>query len=496
MVDVKTKIFMIVTLIASVTLYYYLYYKKKNDPPATVVIPSIKDVLIKNLSKIDPQSYLYSVSSDKLYMKDKDGNFHDAGKGSDCKGIANTAVPLIDIKTTYNCSQPEAKANCGTDTDPTHYVSIVSESAKDYEKRINDSLSTPYVPDPKVCSTSSDTYGPFYVDPAILPPPTFPEYLSKNAKKIISMAEQMGEIMAISQVLGHFAIVAVLLPTFINGTPEEKIQAGIMSGQVILSGLAKDLLEFDSSLTAEEIEDMTEKGGGEMMDTAMIWVKQAGSEISEKIVSTVGREVLEAIPMISNMLMLVQMAGMILDMIDPCGLNNDTDTVTQDLLDKLKLAYDDAINKISSDSTYPNIWDASNNCDYDLNKAYTWNNCLTDEYKNTTTQKDFLAEDTALIQKYQNEYLDALKVNSYGQTIKKSLTNVELQRVLEINVGGDWSKIGKATKSDIKLPDSNALKVIDLLFTNNNVIVASEVNQHIYFIFTFVIILIVITFLL
>jgi hypothetical protein len=196
-----------------------------------------------------------------------------------------------------------------------------------------------------------------------------------------------------------------------------------------------------------------------------------------------------AIPGVNILASLAEIAfigGMILDAVDACGLNSGY--FTQDILDKYKTSLDKSIEKI--DPSFLQIFDASNICSYQLLEASSqWNFCLSDDDKKNKDKDAFSKTDGELINKYQNEYLDKLTVNSLGQPLLPIYTNKDLASIFNQNVGGiDWSSI--ATDQYVFGNKNDKIgQQLALIFTDENVVYASYIYHYFYILIIFIIIL-------
>jgi hypothetical protein len=175
--------------------------------------------------------------------------------------------------------------------------------------------------------------------------------------------------------------------------------------------------------------------------------------------------------------------------------------LTQKTLDFYRDVYDQSLFTMFRNKSYPNIFDPSLLCGYDLDCGSSFD-CLSEEDKkvneaNFKTEEEFCSfkGDTDLLSKYMDEYLRNLKVNSSGECIGE-ITNDVLATYFDMYVGGgyDWSFIRDIKPEDIVLPEDKQLKVFELLIANKNVLVASFIDKNRYYVLAIFILLVVIMF--
>jgi hypothetical protein len=510
-IGTKTKI-VVLTVTCLVALVVYLVYKNENKPSdssKTFTNSAIPQKIQEALNKLTTslKVYLYGTISGKLYMKDTDGKYWDCGMVIDCPGMATKAAPILDIFKNYNCADipDKYKAECaGTLGDKTKIVSIRIQTAKDYEDFIQKSVVGKYAPDISECVGGDNGDGggtgenvaqviAQFIGNTFM---SLPEYIYAHRDAILNLAKQLGPIVAATKYIGHYAIIFFLLPSILSGNPAQQLQAGIMGGQVAMTELLKwgvgRSAELLASRTAAEEANIISESGGELFTASMSSIMRTAG--------TLGLEALNFSAIALSKLMgwagVIQMLGMGLDALDPCGLSGGA--MTQGVLDSMKASSDLSLSISSGGMTFPAIWDATLMCDYNLNSNFIWQNCLTEKQKEGKNQKDFCAEDNKKNNDYFQEYLDALKVNSNGQTISQKgggYSNKMLQKIFEDNVPGfDWSALGDIKPNDIKLPTDKNIKQLDLLFTDQNVILASYVYQYWWLFLGFFIFIIILVF--
>jgi hypothetical protein len=265
------------------------------------------------------------------------------------------------------------------------------------------------------------------------------------------------------------------------------IQSAAFIGPLILKKVSEYILEWQAKSATEAV-------GKEALETTIECVTYAARE-ALFFTRTALQSVIDfamAIPgvdIIAGLADFLMMAGMALDAVDFCGLRSGY--FTQDILDKYKTSLDLSIQR--NDPSFLEIFDASNVCSYQLLETSSrWNFCLSDNDKKKFKDKEEYSkssDDGDKINKYQNEYLNNLQVNSLGQPLLKMYTNKDLAAIFNQNIGGiDWSSI--ATDQYVFGNKNNKIgQQLALIFTDENVVYASYVYHYFYILIIFIIIL-------
>ncbi len=197
----------------------------------------------------------------------------------------------------------------------------------------------------------------------------------------------------------------------------------------------------------------------------------------------------------------IQIAGMIVDALDPCNINSSAMNLDQKTLDMYRESYDSMLYMSTKGMSYPTIFDPSPICEYDLDCNNTFD-CLSDEEKkanekNYTSSEEYCVfkGDTEKLKQYMDEYLENLTVNSSGECIG-DITNDVLATYFDMYVGGgyDWSFIRDIKEEEVVLPKDKQTKVLELLLANQNVLVASYIDQNKYYVMAVFILVVVIMF--
>jgi hypothetical protein len=498
MVEISTKVKVIVFVVFFIALLiaFYIIYKKKTE----ISDESPTDKILNSVKAGDVQIYCYSTTTDTIYMRDINANYWIVGPSAQCPTLAQTAVQIQDVYATFSCDKiPDEykdKNYCGEYTGQSDkFVNILIKSASDTEAAIiKNANKKTYTPSLTSCFATSSPSGnnnspnlnpiSFLKQKFMSLGDWFKSHADEIKESAISAGTQLGLMGIVVAMTNKWAIIMFLLPTIINGTNAQRIQAGAFGGQMVIEHLLqaalKSVTETIATRTAAETADIV------------------GESIFDSIISSAVdcglRAIASAIPIVNTILTVFMLLGMFIDIFDPCGLNSGT--LAQSDLDKIKLAYDGAYSAVTGGISYPTVWDASLICEYNLDCNVHWNNCMSAQAKAATTKDIVCKADQDLLKKYSNEYMAALKYNSMGQCINRdpngiNITNQALQKMLEEAVPSvDWSSIGSATKDDIvkSLPTNLNLKNIDLLFTDNNYIEANYVAYH-WIIFSVIILL-------
>lgn len=505
----KIKLFIVVIIGIIFTCVYYFYIKaplKNSDPSIPENLPPL------NLKPGSPSTYLFSKTSNKLYMKDISGEYWDAGLAGDCIVLSSSpsTTVIADVYGTYNIDTlpPKYKNSAGCtnlNPDGSDYCRVLLQTADDYEKFIVKNIKGKYVPSAVSCSGAGSgsngagvgsDFGKMLLASMknIFMGPL--EFLNEHKDELIQLASTVGEIVAVTRILSNFAAGRMLAPlvapafimmqAVINGNTQGIEEAAVQSGFFAFKAGVDKFLEKTAAEGGEDAGLSLASSTSEELITAT--VEEAASAATE-IATTMAAAVAPVLVAIE----LVMVAGMILDMLDLCGFNKGY--LDQSTLDTLKDSYSKLLYNSTNGTSYPILWNAVNNCEYQLDDLKYWYNCMTPDEQAKNPQSTYCKDYSDKINQYSKEYLNSLKVNSQGQCLK-SVSNIELQRYLqEIAPQFTWDEIGALTNAKIKkitLPTNNTLKKMDLLFTNKNVIVASYVDHYWYLVVLFMILVLII----
>jgi hypothetical protein len=442
-------------------------------------------------------TYLFSsdAKKDVVYLQTKD-KVYKVGKFSDCPNIVNqpNAYEITDIIQVYSClTIPEKYKNkCDGDTGS---VEVVMKSADDFQKYLEEqSAGNSYTPDVSICWQPSSSGGTgiqkdisnFFTKKYY----DIRDYLSDHRDEIIGFVGQFGVMEAVNKTLGHFGMLVLVMQGFLSSNEWVRQKSEIMSGQIILGGIVGAI---------QEALPLVEKEGAKWIEAEdgqvyQVMTKYAGKMLLELDLKLGTRETLNfacsLITKVFGVVGYIQMAGMILDTIDPCSFNSMNKNLSQDMLDNIKETYEKSMFVTSGGLSYPEVWDPTANiCDYDLDPqscGQQYDTCLSADDKKKVSKEDYCNKDWVNnFSKYQEEYLDHLKFNSLGQDITK-LTNKKLAEYFSKYVGGgiDWSILSTVNKENylqhFSLPNNNTLRILDLYAVDNNAILASYMSEYWY----------------
>ena len=467
-------------IVVIITIYSIIYFNNNKAKPVDLNKKIVDAILTDASSGI----YLYSEKSNTLYYKDKNGSYFIVKEGTTCTGLMNKSIPIRDITQTFKCDKVPDKyknKNKCSSSDPNSYITVTIKTATEFEDSIKKSpLIDPNLNDCVSDSTLSDTNFTLYS--------TIESYVIKHADDIKELGLQVGIMEALNMVLKHWAILIFIIPMITSSQKDMRVKGGIQSavflGPVILSKVSEAILEWQAK-------SATEIAGKEAFETTMECITYAAKE-ALFFVRTALQNVIDfamAIPgvnIIAYIAEIVFIGGMLLDAVDQCGLNSGY--FTQDILNKYKESLDSSIKQ--NDPSFSDIFDASNICSYKLlDSSSQWNFCLSDDDKKNKNKDEFCKTDAELINKYQNQYLESLTVNSLGKQFLPMYTNKDLAEIFNKYVGGvDWSSI--ATDQYVFSNKNNKIgQQLALIFTDENVVYASYVYHYFYIFIIFLIIL-------
>ena len=484
------------------------------------------DSFAKNLNGI---YLLYESDTDeKLFLKTRTNDadeYYYVGTCNDCPAGCQNAFGINDISTLVDCSDPQNFSLCcpsGTGNTGCVSTGFIEKKIKDKQDVLNEIQSVSkknpkltmndcmYIINRQSGPTGTSTpsgdngddeditnYLAMFGNDVKEMGTDLLDFFSKNSKQLIQIVSLMGLQKAIAQYIGHWSEFVFILPMLQNG---QWTGAGIMSGFILSKFLLgrteveiKLLLQKALSNAAEKLEsdaftdladDAVERIGVEMSTRiATSTAEEAGEMVTEALVEGVITEGL------FEVVGVVQMFGMIMDMIDPCGLQN---TVSQDDINKVSQAMDQLFYiNIMNLGTYPAFFTAEQVPEY----KFSCSNPDKIQDKNDPCY-DF----TKFTNDATNDYLNALTVNAYGQCIR-NYTDQEiadfLTKLLGITVTADDIKSSKKIMTDTKSVQSSInklLKVYSLSLADNNIIIADYIYKYWYIvlILLFVIILIAI----
>ena len=509
--EVSTKIRIIIILIfftiIGLIILYFVHKNKKN----TNAIPSIPQQISSNISKggvflTGPSS----IQGQPLIYRDLNNKYYNAGYCIDCPSACSVAVPILDVIKT-DCS---SKTNCLP-----VLVSSAQNLTNSYIEQAGSNIMTQ-----KDCSVVIDTSG----DPSS----TYAnqqamslvaqsangiwsnlwDYLSAHKDMILNMAEQMGEQLAISKLLpkiiSEYAIVIVMLPGLLSSDANTRyvsgVNIGIYSGKdLIFSSLPKALNAF-----AESSEDAISEVSNTAMDAAISSATEIAAQATEEVAAKMVASVLESmaeevIDPAFSIITILQLVGIVLDSIDPCGYGN---TLDQDDINSTKTAFDSALftSLLNNVGHVPVEWYAENIKEYGLtcqDKSIMKISRLSKDYLTRPENifgapaDDCVNVETQLRLNYTKQYQDSLTYNSLGQCVLK-LTNDEFNKKLS-NIFGQQINLpsGKDLKSTGMFNEfRKTLYYVSNELANNNVVVANFINTYWYVVAILLVVILLISF--
>jgi hypothetical protein len=498
------KIIVLVTLsICIISSIIYIIYQRKNS----VTVPTKTDLQKKFGDEIISLStnelYLYSKLTNTLYKKNTKGTFYIVKDGANCSILMNKSIPITDVQKTFSCKNvpDKYKSQCNGSTDPNNFIVVTIQSASDFEKVITDTNPIVVTPETYECNS---------VDESSLLTQWFTNkwtsvedfFSVKNGDIILQVVGQFGVIVGISMLSAHLAIIYMILPMIFSGNSVDREKGAIIGGSyfipLLLKTFAEKMGELSVTKYAEEVLKLTD---GEIMESSFVTGLAAFRECIVSLKESISDALtyLDEIPgvnLVSVALQLLMFAGMFLDSFDACGLNSDR--FSQDILLNYKKSLDRTIGLVVNN--YNDFFNASNVCDYKLmTSSQYWALCLPDDDPGKKMkQTEYGNDDLIKMQQYSQEYLTLLKVNSQGEMIKPFITNDELYTLLTQNFSQiDWSDIKNGMKTtDLKdLYSSSMFQAqFDIIFADNNVIVANYVAHYKYIIAIFFFIVLCIVF--
>lgn len=512
----KTKICIIIIMIIIFIGIWYFYVKSPINNSSPTIPEKFPDLPTNPDGAV---LYIMSPDSGKLYMKDIKGLYWDAGLAADCQAIASSysTVVIDDVYSIYNKKtlpdKYKGRKECQGITDNS-YCSILIKTKEDYEKEIIKNLKGKYTPDVISCSMinnnnvsgnqpSNTDLGKLMLSVIKSAGMSCYDFLKSHREQLAELVKTVTPIVAVSIILSQFAelkmLTPLVMPFFImmqslsSGNVDAIKEASVQSAFIIFKTGVDKCREIARSgglsLEKTEAEDLIGAVTEESSDLSI----QVCNAIGDFLSSAGGRIFVEFLGFAGAAVEFLMITGMFLDMIDPCGLNKGF--IDQKVMDNLKQAYDKSLFINTNGMAYPNVWNARFNCEYALDPNVYWKQCMTPEEQAKISQDDYCKDFNDKIKKYSKEYLNSLKVNSQGQCLKTG-TNKDLENFLQQLIPEtDWSSIGNLTQADVQnitLPMNDTLKKLDLLFSDNNVVVASYLNHYWYLVILFIIILIVI----
>jgi len=533
LVNSKHRTIICIVIIVACLIAYFIY-KHNNKQPDN--LPSDADTLAIFKKNLQQGVYFYRKETNTLYFKSADDlKYYKVKDGSVCQALIDKSILIKDVYRIFKCSDMPQNVippdSCKGH--PDEYSLVLYQSADDYESNLNKNLAGEVVPDVVECTgdntpslapgsssspssspSSSEAIGYANELKRLLAKgfTSIEDYLASKKDAIIAAAEQVGPIMAASIFLKHYTILLIILPQICSGDPVERAKGGIFGGFEIsklgiekLSAYLKNLSE-DTAKQSELVAKSSTKEGEVLIektwtnvaiDCGMV-IKRASIELLESVIALCSK--------ILNYAEGLMMIGMLLDVLDVCNLN--TGYMSQEMLDSYKKSYDKAfeINMHNLGYGVADAFSADNLCDYTfkddknnivplMNKSSFYEKCLSDDDRKKIAKTDYCKDEDDLFNTYVQEYFDHLSVNSLGQTVHKDISNDVIAQLFKLNVGGnvDWDQLKSVTADQVKSSFShkdNTIINLELVFTSQNILVASYIDQYFWPFLLFLIIIV------
>lgn len=510
-------ILIIIVLILVISVIVYFIYK--NRPGADSG---------KTGYNIDIRGqFLLDEANDDLYYRDLENNFYSAGKCEDCPSACQIAFPIVDVTRSVNCFDPDNKDICKDQTSgfktvvtmtATDYLSSIKSKVKSQKKiNLNECLyilnggnggatggtgSTPVTPEQENDLKQIESFLSGFVTKGYR---TIFDLFADHKEGWIELAKQLGPIVALSRYFGAWSMSYLIFPMIMEG---QYFQAGVITGQIvtqemIIKGLQYAITNLSKSvgqqalknLEAENVEDMMAKFSADAIINAS---EDAAAQASFALLSNLSDLASGVFAAVG----FAQMVGVVLDIIDPCGLNN---TISSDDFKKISEAYDNAFySGILKQDSYPLLFTAEMVKDFDFQ-------CTS---KDTSSSEVSLGGDDPcdgyqlFLQNARNDYFNALQkngVNALGQCIE-SLSDQEFADKLNQTLGltgKDAFSAGQIAEakqgfcnSDFITQEFNKfMNIVDISLADDNVIIAGYLRKYWYIIFSVILVLILVVFL-
>jgi len=530
LVNSKHRTIICILVIVACLIAYFIYKHNNKRPDG---LPTDADTLAIFKKNLQQGVYFYRKETNMLYFKSADDlKYYKVKDGGVCQALIDKAILIKDVYRIFKCSEMPQNVippdSCKGH--PDEYSLVLYQSADEYESNLNKNLAGEVVPDLVECTgdntpslapgssssspSSSEAIGYANELKKLLAKgfTSVEDYLASKKDAIIAAAEQLGPIMAASVFLKHYTILLIILPQICSGDPVERTKGGIFAGFEIsklgieklatyLKNLSEDTAkqsELIAKSSTTEGEVLIEKTWTNVaIDCGMV-IKRASIELLESVIALCSK--------ILSYAEGLMMIGMLLDVLDVCNLN--AGYMSQEILDSYKDAYDKGF-KISMHNLGYGVTDAfsaDNLCDYTfkddknnivplMNKSSFYKKCLSDDDRKKISEKDYCKDENDLFNTYVQEYFDHLSVNSLGQTVNKNISNEDIATLFQENVGGniDWSQLKSISSDQMKAAFShtdNTIINLELVFTSQNVLVASYIDQYFWPFLLFLIIIV------
>jgi hypothetical protein len=509
-------ILIIIILILVISLIIYFIYKNR---PSSDSGKTGYNIDIRGQFMIDE-------GSGNMYYRDLENNFYNAGTCDDCPSACQIAFPIVDVTRSVNCFDPDNQDICKGKT--TGFINVVTMKAEDYlssikskvkgqkKMTINECLyilnggnggstgdtgTTPITPKQESDLQQIESFLSGFVTKGYN---TIFDFFADHKEAWFNLAKQLGPVLVLQKFIGAFAMSFLIFPMIING---QYFQAGVFTAQIVtqemitkgiqyaITNLASSVSEQAlKNLAADNVEDMMAKFAADVIITAS---EDAAAIDALAYLTDMEEDLSDFFEVVG----FVQMVGVVLDIIDPCGLQ---DTISENDFKKITEAYNQAFyTGILKQNSYPPLFTAEMVPDFKFQ-------CTTKKDKDKTIENETDPCDSYQIfmQNARNDYFNALQksgVNALGQCIQ-SLKDQEFADKLNQTLGLTGSdaftasqineaKQGFCNSGFLQTEFNKFMNVVDISLADDNVIVAGYLRKYWYIVFSVILVLILVIFL-
>jgi hypothetical protein len=424
----------------------------------------------------------------------------------------------------YSPTSPTSSTSTTSSTSPTSPpgdVNIKISTAQDFEKMLSDNVVGDNIISKDVCFPSSSIIGG---NPLTKTYQKVDEYYQDNKELIIEMIKQFGLFIAIAQIHIMFATMVFVFPGVFDSDEWQSKKSGFTTlqifGEFVLGEIVKiSKLALDAAKPG--FKALAKSSEGSIMKVSNNLAMKISQKVSSRVL-VVFTKVMQAAVKIFDVLGYVQILLTIVDAFDLCKVMTTNMNLSQSVLDMQKKMSDYYFTTSTGfNLLYPNVWDPfRNHCDYDLDprtcsnkfkdckkqifkKGQKWGDgkkfIASPGSKTEITEDEYCGDVFKKYQDYQNEYFNALKVNSVGQCISE-ISNKEIAEKLKAYIGDELPEvdfdsligINKDNYPEDLFPTSDFAKQFSIFLVNQNSFAAQFVKDNIYYFISVFIILVLI----
>ena len=523
-------IFALLTLI-SIFLIIYFYTNKSVEEIKKPVTESPTE---SPSIPIDfKEAGFFLTDEEDLFYKYGGDQYLDAGKCNDCISACKIASPIENVYTSINCddekykSKEECKGVSGYKVvklfSKNQYKDLIKSKVKG-QKTLNVDECIRLVnasnPQSQPVSKEDEQREQVIKDMLNKGVKSLTDFFTKNKEQLVVMSVQIGMAVAISLFAKNYSSAAFIVPMLLQG---EYYSAGVNVAFEITQKMTEKILKRTTKKLAEMGLKKSVKGvQGKAMSKVVNRVssqiaKRVAQEVAEKIIAKMLLKLVQMaakfMTAVFNVVDWLQMIGMVLDMIDPCGLNNQ---LNQGDVNSIADAFDNGFYQqlMSVKGYFPVLFTADMVPDY---KFY----CNPNKSSDKMMLSNFsLASATSGVDPCDiydefttdavEEYLDSLKVNQFGLCIGTT-DDQELANHINMLTGASPGSKLYVTQETIQQSKDDFLNsekfenyydkffdVFDMLttdLTNDNLYVAIGVRKYWYIVLLVLFIIILIVFL-